>query len=343
MLTTDTREETQKSRLIFNSALFEEQAARHADDAVAHFRQITRFYALFHMGYFVVGFAELLALLLFLPFFAKSSLLAFSLAAVFLTGFSYFVLRFYFQAKKPEQLAQLKQRFIEACKNALPPSLDLSTYHLSLTHAVYRLIGRLDSQERQYYQIPQQFQTLAPLLEKFSLWCHWKDVHQMKEMLHRYCIQQRIELVKAQPTDLEVHASLANSYIALYKEYLAKKAFPYAFIAREYASDAMREKFQSIAKRAVEEFKIIDAYAPNDPWVYAQLAVIYHDLNLPEKETEAYETLLRIAPQDRELLFRCGLLYFQQGKTAQGLKVYEQLKKVKDPKADELIAYYDVR
>lgn len=328
------------ARLIFNSALFDEQANRHASQAVDKFRRVTRFYALFHIGYFAAGAAELLSLLLFFPFFAKSSLLAFSIGAVFLTVFSYFVLRFYFQAKKPEQFLHVKNSFIESCKNGLPPTLDPATHHASLIHAVYRLIGMLDGQEHQYYTLPKQFHTLAALLEKFSLWCHWKDVHQMKEILHHFCIGQRIERVKEQPIDLEAHASLANSYIALYKEYLPKTAPPYAFIAREYASEEIKKKFQAVASKAIQEFKILDAYAPNDPWVYAQLAAIYHDLQLPEKEIEAYETLLRIAPQDKELLFRCGILYFEQGQTAQGLKAYDALKKLKDFRADELIKFY---
>lgn len=339
MVTPDVFKETRKLRSVFNSAFFEEQANHLAEQTVSHFRKITRFYALFHMGYFALGFLELLGLLLFFPFFAKSLLIAFSLGAVFLTVFSYFVLRFYFQAKKPEQFFRLKTEFIDACKRLLPSNLDPSPL---LTHAVYRLISKLEGQEHQYYQLSEQFKTLAPLLEKFSLWCHWKDVHQMKETLHHYCIHKRVEFVKLQPTDIETHASLANSYIALYKECLPPKTLNYGFIAKEYASESMKEKFQSVAKRAIEEFKIIDAYAPNDPWVYAQLAVIYHDLNFFEKELETYEILLRIAPQDSELLLRCGALYFQQGRIAQGLKIYEHLKKSKDPKADELIGYYDV-
>lgn len=343
MHTVDSKEQLENYRLVFNSALFEEKAAKHADQTVLQFRKITRFYALFHIGYFIAGGIEVLTLLLFFPFFAKSSLLAFSFGLIFLTGFSYFVLRFYFQAKKPEQFLHLKLKFIEACKNSLPPTLDAPTYHASLIHAVYKLISNLDGQEHQYYALPKQFHTLASLLEKFSLWCHWKDVHQMKEILHYFCIEERINRIKEHPTDLDTHASLANSYIALYKEYLPRTAPSYTFIIKEYASDAMKKKFHHIASRAIEEFKILNTYVPNDPWIYAQLAAVYHDLNLPEKEIEAYETLLRTLPQDKELLFRCGVLYFQLGRTAEGLKIYEQLKNLKDHQAGELIKYYDMR
>lgn len=335
MSTITPSKQNQTARVIFNPALFEEHASQLAEQAASQFRKITRSHALFHCGFFLLGLVEVLGLLLFFPFFAKSSLLAFSIATLFLTGFSYFVLRFYFEGKKPEQFLSLREQCITSFKKGLPAALDRATYHLSLTHAVYRLINKLEGQETQYYPLPFQFKTLTPLLQKFSLWCHWRDVHEMKELLHQFCIEERIEQVKEEPTDIEVHALLANAYIAFYKECLPEKI---PLLVRKHAD---LNRFTLIAKKALEEFKIIDTYAPNDPWVHAQLASIYHDLKMPEKEIEAYETLLRISSQDQELLFRCGSLYFQQGHTAQGLRIYEQLKKQKDPRAKELIAFYN--
>ena len=337
MYTAEPEELTLHSSPTVNFVNFQNQVSQYIDQTVLEFRKITRFYALFHMGYFALLAIELLTLLLFFSFFAKSSLLAFCLGAVFLTGFSYFVLRFYFQAKKPEQFLHLKLRFIESCENTLPIKGEASSF---LLQSLYQLINTLDGQEHQYYSLSKQFHTLAPLFEKFSLWCHWKDVHQMKESLHDYCIQKHIERVKQFPTDLDVHAALATSYIALYKEYMPKTDSSYTFIAKEYASPSRKEKFKKIAYKAIQEFKILDTYAPNNPWVYTQLAIIYHDLELPEQEIETYETLLQITPQDKELLFRCGVLYFQQGHPAQGLKVYEQLKRLGNDQAEALIRHY---
>jgi len=324
----------------FSPAFFDEQINRLVAAGVAHFRSITRNYALFHIGFFLLGMVETFALLLFFPFFAKTSLLAYSLAAVFLTGFSYFVLRFYFQVRKPEQFLQLKDSFIESCKGRLP----VSEHSRSLTHAVYRFLEKLENQEYQYYPLPKHFETLAPLMEKFSLWCHWKDVFQMKELLHAFCIQQLIDAVKKHPTEPEAHATLASAYIALYKLYIDPrklgKRVPYTFVLKEYKDETVLEKFKKTALRAIEEFKIIDAYAPGDPWVYAQLAAIYHDLEDTEKEIAAYEALLRISPQEKMLTLRLGILYFQKGRTADGLKIYDQLSKVKDARADELIRFY---
>lgn len=340
------QEKARETRNHFNPALFEEQVKRHSQEALGHFRLITRYYALFHLGFFVLGLFELFAFLLFFPFFAKSSLLAFSIAAIFLTVFSYFVLRFYFQAKKPEQFLQLKGNFIEACKKSIPFELGKSEYHLTLTHALHRFIALLDGQECQYYPLPKYSTTLVPLMEKFSLWCHWEDVLQMKELLQMRCIRELTGLVKTQATDIEAHGSLATAYCGLYKLYMDPrrlgKSSLYQLLAEKYVSNEMRSKFQKAAAYALEEFKIIDYYSPNDPWVHLQLAAVYHDLELPEKEIKEYETLLHLSSQDKEILLRLGVLYFQQGFAAQGLKIYEQLKKIKDSKAEELISYYDI-
>jgi len=62
---------------------------------------------------------------------------------------------------------------------------------------------------------------------------------------------------------------------------------------------------------------------------------------MPFEEMQEYETVLKISPLDNDVLFRLGVLYFQQGLIAKGLRVYEQLKMTKEFKAAELISYYD--
>jgi tetratricopeptide (TPR) repeat protein len=167
----------------------------------------------------------------------------------------------------------------------------------------------------------------------------------MKELLLLMIIKEQIELIKLQPTSLEAHAHLANSYLTLSKVYMdPRKLYPdeeHLWVSPEYVSPEMLRKFTKTSHRAIEEYKIVCSYAPHDPWVHAQLAAIYHNLDLFQEEMREYEAILKIAPHDREVLFRLGTLYFKQGLSAQGLRLYEQLKKSSDAKADALIAYYD--
>jgi hypothetical protein len=268
---------------------FEKQAQIHADQGVRYFKKTTRSYALFNILFFVLFFLQLLGILLFFPFFAKSSLVAFALASLFLTVFSYFVLRFYLQGKKPEQLILIKEEFLSNCNEALPSYLEPLETHRYLIRMVYYLIKLLDGLESRYYSLPDRFKTIAPLLQKFSLWCHWQDVHAMKEILHEFCIQESVNWVKKEPLNVDIHILLAEAYSAFYKEYLSQNVSP---LVRKHLSTTHLELYTA---RALEELKIIKTYAPDNAWVYSQQVVIYHDLNQPEKELEALEALLLLS------------------------------------------------
>ena len=121
MLTSEVVSHVQEQgQCIFNRALFEERVQQHDTIAVAQFKQITRHFALFHISFFSIACLELVAFVLFFSFLTKSTLLAFSLAAILLTGFSYFVLLFYLQAKKPQQLLQVRHAYLSAVKRCFP-------------------------------------------------------------------------------------------------------------------------------------------------------------------------------------------------------------------------------
>ncbi len=335
----------EQARQHFNAAHYDAAVDDHVATTLSQFKEITRTYSLFHLSFAFLACLELIAFVLFFSFLTQSTILAFSFAGILLTGFAYFVLLFYFQAKKPEQLICLRRSFLEQCCSLLPFEPKTREYHLCSARALESLIEQLHGQETTYYSLFSSFKTLGPLMQKFSIWSHWKDLHQMKEILLHMVIKENIELIKTAPTDLEHHASLAGAYGILAKHYQdPRKSNPQAdppWVSPEYASLEMIEKFKRSAWRAIEEYKILDTYAPNDPWVYAQMAAIYHDLGLPEEEIRQYETLLTIRPNEKEILFRLGVLYFSQGKNAQALRLYEQLSHAKDSKAEELLSYYD--
>jgi len=293
-------------------------------EALEDFKQVTRQYALFHITFFSIGVLELVAFVLFFSFLTKTTIFAFSLAGLFLTGFTYFVLLFYFQAKKPNQLLDVRSNFLKTSRSTLPYEEKSAEYHLALAASLERLLSHFHRLEYSYYSVPASFKTLSPLMQKFSAWTHWKDLHQMKELLLLMIIKQEIEFIKLQPTNLEAHAHLANSYLSLSKLYMdPRELYPdeeHFWVSPEYASSEMLENFKQASLRAIEEYKILDSYAPNDPWVHAQLALIYHNLGLFHEEMREYETILKISPSDSEILFRLGVLYFKNGQSAQALR-----------------------
>ncbi len=105
-------------------------------------------------------------------------------------------------------------------------------------------------------------------------------------------------------------------------------------------SKSFKQKFRLTAEKAIEEFKILSDYAPHDPWVHAQLAYSYRDLQMPKEEIKEYEAILQLCPDDKETLFKLGKLYFEQGQNAKGLKIYETLKFSHYKKAESLIHFY---
>jgi tetratricopeptide (TPR) repeat protein len=326
-------------------AILEDPIERLCLEALDLFKLLTRQYALFHIIFFIIGICELFAFILFFSFLTKTTIFAFSLAGLFLTGFAYFVLLFYFQARKPEQLLEVRSGFLKACQTHFSVQQGTVEYHLARSSAIDRLLTTLHRQEYTYYSLPSSFQTLAPLMQKFSVWTHWKDLHQMKELLLLMVIKEQIEIIKIQPLDLEAHAHLANTFVSLSRLYMdPRKSSPdeeHVWISPDYHSSAMLAKFKQASFRAIEEFKILDTYAPNTPWVHAQLATIYHHLELPQDEMREYEAILKIAPNEPEIMLRLGILYFEHGLSAQALRLYEQLKKTHQAQAHALIAYYD--
>src|SRR5262249_4432810 len=85
----------------------------------SQFEKVMRAHLFFHLFFACVGVIELVLLISFFSFLNENSLVAFALALVFLTAFSYFILRLYYQTRKPEQLKELISRFTAAAKELL--------------------------------------------------------------------------------------------------------------------------------------------------------------------------------------------------------------------------------
>src|ERR1700733_5959989 len=142
----------------------------------------------------------------------------------------------------------------------------------------------------------------------------------MKELLLTIAVEEHLKAVKCEPTNLEVHAALANAYVMLSSLYADPcKYHDYdeeRYVPVERHAEQIQAKFRATAERAIEEFKILNDYAPEDPWVHVQLAYSYHDLHMPEEEIREYEIVLSLRPDDKDTLFKLGMLYFQQGLNA---------------------------
>lgn len=309
----------------FDDALFQNNLPQYYRTTLKEFRRVAYSFVTFNLLYLTLFSAELFLFFFFLPFLSKSPLFAFALGALFLTCFSYFVLLFYFQAKKPEQLIQLRDKLLQSCRQVLAVPEGETQHHLSLAEALTKLSSYLEDFEWNFYNASKFLNFISKGISRFSAYCYGEDVFRMKQLLLQAAVDEHLKQIRISPTDLEVHASLANTYVLLSKIYQGPKD---------------QEIYRAMARLAIEEFKILSQYAPNDPWVHEQLAVGFRDLGMPEEEMREVETLLKLKAQDKEILYRLGTLYFKQGMNAKGLQVYEELKKGNFKKAEDLIGSY---
>jgi len=328
----------------FDSCFYHDQINKVIDFILPQYDRIIRKYVLLNILFLSFGFTQIILLIGFFSFLVQSSLVAISLAILFLTLFSYFMLRIYLQTKKPEEFDEIQEKYFRACHNFLNYQADIPEHNVALANACCKFAKKLEGREYHIYPIPKWLDFLAPSLERFSCWWHWLDLHYMKEILLLSAVEEHIKLVKSEPTNLEVHVALANSYVMLSHLYMdprkGESDEEERWAPSEELQKELQRKFRLTVERVIEEFKILSDYAPDDPWVHAQLAYSYHDLQMPQEEIREYETIIKLRPGDKEAFFKLGFLYFQQGQNAQGLSIYEELKRTNYKKAESLIDHY---
>lgn len=320
--------------------------AHHIDskcgDAIRTFKSVLRSYALFHFCFIALLSLECIAMITFFCVAAISSVFAISLASFFLTFFSYLVIHYYFQGKKYDQFQEIKNHFLQECNKIFSFHCETEEKHLSLASSSFQLATYL-GQKQLYGSTLPPLKLFENLIQKMGFLLHYKDIMFMQELLMHSSIKEHIELIKLSPVDLAVHTSLANAFTTLAKIFEKSPHCPIEspyLLKRIYQKQAMQDKFSSATQKAIEELKILDDLAPNDPWVHAELASCYHHLNLFEKELLEYEILFNLRPKDKEILYRLGLLYFRLGKNAKGLSIYQALQKIDAKDAAHLIAHY---
>lgn len=319
----------------FDTSLFESHLPQIYRTILNTFRKNAQVYVLFNVIFFFLLSIETVTFFASISFLNRPTLFALSLGTLFLSCFSYFLLLFYFQAKKPEQLQHLKEQFVHSCRQHISLPIGEAEHHLSVADALIKLSAYLQDFEGNLFTTPSFLEPISRPLNRFAAYCSWEEVFKMKETLLQTAVEEHLLQIRTTPTDLEVHASLANTYVflsKLYRKLLLTHKKKHILFAEQ--------AFRNSARLAIEEFRILNHYAPQDPWVHEQLATGYKDLDMPEDEIREVEILFKLKPQDKEILFRLGTLYFQQGQNAKGLQIYEELKQANYKKASDLISSY---
>lgn len=307
-------------------------------------RKRLRRYLWFDIFFVVVCVLQVLGFFSCIFVFGKTYLLAVSLACFFLTVFSFFVFRLYLQSKRSEFLDRLCQNYIFQCKEIIFYQERKVEDNISLANVAHKLSAKLQDLEYHILNFTIFSKNISLVISKLSCLCFWQDIFDFREQLFNIAIEEHLKVIQMEPTDLGAHAALANAYVLLSSLYADPRKYPdyneEQWIPKERYGHEVQEKFRFISERAIEEFKILNEYAPGNPWVHLQLAYSYRDLQMPQEEIEEYECVLILRPDDVETMFKLGMLYFQQGSNAKGLFIYEKIKKINYKKAKQLIFFY---
>ncbi len=316
---------------------FQEKLFPHYRKLLNRVKKLTKITFIFHTLFFIFFVSQLFVFFFLITNLFSSTFTAFVLGSIFLTVFSYSILFFYFQVKRPEELKDICHIFLQDCKTALDIPIGEGEHHINIAHALIHLSSYLDGFEK---QLPFSLKWSPKFLESFNIFSHFEDIFLLKRILLLAAEEEHLQQVRLTPTDFELHTSLANCYISLYNLH---KIPPLSLWLRFRFSRLLKEaneKYSFYAQKAIEEFKILEHYAPNDPWVHLQLAKIYQDLGRALEEIQEYETVVKSHLLNTEALYRLGVLYFEQGENAKGLQIYEELKNANFKKGEELISFY---
>ena len=308
------------------------------NSALRQFAKTIRSYIYFNIASIIIILMETITFLVFVAFFKASVGVTLALALVFLTFFSYNVINIYLQNKKTEQYDNILYDFLKECQQALNLQEVLIEDNIVLVNNIIHLAEKLEKCTPYYYTPPKKLSFLKNFLENFSIYFHWSDVNNMREKLLNFASRKYIEIIKDEPTNLELHAVLANIYVM--ESTIHRKDHPLKIWKNKSKSSLQNKKFSKSSKYAIEEFKILCEYAPQDPWVRAQLAYGYNDLGMYKKQMTELEIILDMVPNDVDTMFQLGSLYFQQGLNAKGLQIYENMLKLDYDRACKLIRHY---
>ena len=130
-------------RRVFDKQRYLQQGSQLWAPTLRHFNRRIVGYVLFNLFFCLIAVAEIALFFSLFALFNLSTLLGFTLAIFFLTLFSYFVLRIYLQAKKPDQIIELCEEYLDRCKEIIHYQEGIPEHHIALAGAAQKFAASL--------------------------------------------------------------------------------------------------------------------------------------------------------------------------------------------------------
>lgn len=289
---------------------------------IAQYHRLIKNYRLTQLLFILALCTEGLLLIFFFPLLFKSAFFAITLAAFLVTLFSFITLRNYQNSEKEAAFKDLAHKYIRGL-HSLSNSTSLAAQkNLAAEGCLELSESELLIPAIRFLWIPEKiknlFLRLLPLQQD-------KQLKDFKIVLIKQAMEELSGLIRISPCQIAPHASLVKVT---------------RLLGSVYAEAGYKNAFISTVKRAAEELKILADLSPQESSIFLELALCYQDLGEKELELNSLEQGRAVEPDNKEILFRLGQLYFLQNEAAKGFKIYELLKSHDAAKSDLLMSYY---
>lgn len=267
-----------------------------------------------------------------------------SFALLFLSIASYGLISYYQKNRKLDQIDSICKEYRRYCYQKLSRNIeDSERLHLAIAECLRDLAEAMHNPELFHLTIhPFKF-SKNHVIAGF-LYFHYNDLLYMQERLLEISLEQHSYVIADCACSLEFHSSLSKVYSTLATCYKLpkgthlEKAYNFSTLTKKSEFNEALEKYYTLA---IEELKIICELSEDEPWTHLELASLYNKFGDSEKEMNQYEEVIEQIADDKEILYKLGILYFKHNQTAKGLKVYERLRHLDALFAKNLLAHYN--
>ena len=282
--------------------------------AIAKFRKILYNSAFTHFcfSFFLMLQLIILAALLYSSY--KSIYTAASIAILFFSLSSYILISFYQKNKKLDYLTKICDEFIRNCSIQLSKNItDNEELHLAITECAQDLSDSIEHEELFYLNIyPFKFSKNHIFL--YFLYFHYNDFITLKQTILKLSLENLGKIIEESACSLQFHHSLSKTYSSLascyrkpYGRHLEKAYRCIIFFKKIYFEEQLNKYYN----RAEDEMFILCDLSNNESWTHIELANLYSEFGDTEKEMKQYENILEKISDDKEIIYKLGILFFK--------------------------------
>ena len=78
-------------------------------------------------------------------------------------------------------------------------------------------------------------------------------------------------------------------------------------------------------KEALQHLLYLKEYFSDDSGIYYNLGIVYEKIKQYNKATDAYQTAIKLAPNEADAYFNLGLVYIEQKKYDEGIECFQHV------------------